>query len=378
MKTPVTPKAKTKAPDPRGKIISAEFVDFLGKPYKQMKFGTRVHVKIITQNMKGKTIKLKIWEDDLSNQLVFQHNYVLAGDESYTTITLSEDMRKKGDDWKEGSEHEYFLEIEYAGQSVDSEVLNVNDSAPKIKVETGLSMQEVGKVASQKSQKKDEKECKCCRIDEENFFTNYHKEFPRRNKKGDLLPMKESLSLRKVFKGIKEYYSKDEKDCDVRKIAYMLATAKHETGHTFDPIKEYGGKSYLEGMYDPILGKNEKRRSMASKNENTRQEDGVKYCGRGFVQLTWKKNYRKMGEKFIVDLVNFPERALEHDIAIKIMIYGSEEGTFTGKSLNDYINSNQTDYYNARRVINGTDKAATIQGYADKIEKCLKIKKCKD
>jgi hypothetical protein len=235
-------------------------------------------------------------------------------------------------------------------------------------------------VKGQKQDKKEEKDCKCCRIDEETFFTNYQKEFPQRDKKGDLLPMKENLkeSLRKVFKGIREYYSKEEKDCDVRKISYMLATAKHETAHTFNPIKEYGGKSYLEGMYDPILGKNANRRNMALKNGNTQQGDGVKYCGRGFVQITWKNNYIKMGQKFSVDLVNSPEKALEHDLAIKIMVYGSEKGTFTGKSLSDYINSKQTDYYNARRVINGTDKAATIQGYAERIEKCLKIKKCKD
>lgn len=222
--------------------------------------------------------------------------------------------------------------------------------------------------------------CKCCRIDEETFFSNYEKEFPRRDKKGNLLPMKESLkdSLKKVFTGISQYYSKEKRDCDIRKIAYMLATAKHETAHTFNPIKEYGGKSYLERMYDPILGKSEKRRSMALKNENTQQGDGVKYCGRGFVQLTWKKNYRKTGEKFGVDLISFPEKALEHNLAIKIMIYGSEDGTFTGKALGDYISLDETDYYNARRVINGIDKAATIQGYAEKIEKFLKIKKCKD
>ncbi|MCY0968520.1 hypothetical protein [Chryseobacterium wangxinyae] len=33
-----------------------------------------------------------------------------------------------------------FLEIEYAGQSVDPEVLNVNDSAPKLKMDSGLRM----------------------------------------------------------------------------------------------------------------------------------------------------------------------------------------------------------------------------------------------
>ncbi|MFP3590571.1 hypothetical protein [Chryseobacterium sp. SIMBA_038] len=151
-KIPITPKAKTKAPDPKGKIISVEFVDFLGKPYQNMKFGTQVKAKILSKDMKGKTIKLKIWEDDISDQLVYENNYVLAGDESYATLNLTNEMRKKGDDFKEGSEQEYFLEIEYAGQSVDSEVINVNDSAPKIKVETGVSTSGVKQKTVQKQQ----------------------------------------------------------------------------------------------------------------------------------------------------------------------------------------------------------------------------------
>ncbi|AZA54735.1 L,D-transpeptidase [Chryseobacterium sp. G0201] len=151
-KTPITPKAKTKAPDPKGKIISVEFVDFLGKPYQNMKFGTQVKAKIVSKDMKGKTIKLKIWEDDISDQLVYENNYVLGEDESYATLSLTTEMRKKGDDFKEGSEQEYFLEIEYAGQSVDSEVINVNDSAPKIKVETGVSTSGVKQKTVQKQQ----------------------------------------------------------------------------------------------------------------------------------------------------------------------------------------------------------------------------------
>ena len=103
--------------------------------------------------MKGKTIKLKIWEDDISNQLLYENNYVLHADISYISLFLTADIRKKGDDWKEGNEQEYFIEIEYAGQSVDSEVINVNDSAPKIKVESGKSMNSVGKAPKEKFEK---------------------------------------------------------------------------------------------------------------------------------------------------------------------------------------------------------------------------------
>lgn len=228
------------------------------------------------------------------------------------------------------------------------------------------------------------KETDCCLIDEEFFLTNYEKEFPNVDKKGKPIPLGESVkgSLRRMFKSISEYYSNEKRCCNKYHIAYMLATAKLETGHTFDPVEEANWlswsvrKNYFEEMYDPILGKNENRRKMARDNENTTQGDGEKYFGRGYVQLTWKKNYRKMQEKFKVDLINKRENALNHELAIKIMIYGSEQGIFTGAKLSTFINDSKKDYYNARRVINGTDEAAKIEGYAEKIEKCLKIKEC--
>jgi hypothetical protein len=45
------------------------------------------------------------------------------------------------------------------------------------------------------------------------------------------------------------------------------------------------------------------------------------------------------------------------------MFDGMEEGWFTGKSLSDYFNESVDDPYNARRVINGTDRATEIAEY---------------
>jgi predicted chitinase len=223
-------------------------------------------------------------------------------------------------------------------------------------------------------------ECGCL-IDEDYFFENYEKEFPEKDRAGKEIPLAESVktSLKKMFKSIAEYYKNEDRCCNEKQIAYLLATAKHETGHTFNPVEEANWlswnarKKYFEEMYDPVLGKNETRKSMAMSNENTQQGDGEKYFGRGYVQLTWKKNYRRMKEKFGVDFVNDRDKAIEHEWAMKILIYGSEEGIFTGRSLSDYIKNDEADYVNARRVINGTDKASTIAVYAEKIEKCLKI-----
>lgn len=230
---------------------------------------------------------------------------------------------------------------------------------------------------------KQEKE-ECCIINEEFFLTNYEKEFPTKDKHGKIIPLSGlvKISLRRVFKSISEYYANEKKCCNKYRIAYMLATVKHETGHTFDPVEEANWlswkvrKKYFEDMYDPVLGKNEARKNKAIEIGNTSLGDGVKYYGRGYVQITGKTNYQKMKDKFNIDFVNDVTKVTEHEWAMKILIYGSEDGIFTGKKLSNYISDSKQDYTNARRVINGTDKASTIAGYAEKIEKCLKIKDC--
>ena len=45
------------------------------------------------------------------------------------------------------------------------------------------------------------------------------------------------------------------------------------------------------------------------------------------------------------------------------MFAGMTEGWFTGKLLADYFSATKDDPRNARRIINGTDKASTIAGY---------------
>lgn len=117
---------------------------------------------------------------------------------------------------------------------------------------------------------------------------------------------------------------------DLRWLAYMLATVWHETGQTMQPIKEYGNLRYLKRKkYYP-------------------------YFGRGFVQLTWKANYKKYG------IADHPEKALEPDLAAYILIDGMVNGVFTGKKLSDYFSKKINDPVGARRIVNGTDRAGQI------------------
>jgi hypothetical protein len=207
-----------------------------------------------------------------------------------------------------------------------------------------------------------------CTIDANFFFEQYDKEFPECK-----LGQEQKNNIMRMFNSIEEYYENEKRQPNVRHLAYMMATAKHETAHKFAPIDEIGSSHYFEEMYDPVLGKDEKRKKMAIQNGNVNQGDGVKFHGRGYVQLTWHDNYKRAGEKFKVDLVNNRELAKNHELAMKIMLFGCETGMFTSIKLDDFINDTKTDYFNARTIINGYDMAETIEGYAEKMEKCLKL-----
>jgi putative chitinase len=146
--------------------------------------------------------------------------------------------------------------------------------------------------------------------------------------------------------------------------AYALATAWHETAHTMQPIREMGGPAYLRRMYDP-LGQ---RPALARRNGNVHPGDGIKYAGRGYVQLTWRDNYRRAGQKLGMPLETQPDLALRRDVAAQIMRIGMIEGWFTGKGFGHYLpeagRATKPQFTAARRIINGLDKAGLIADYA--------------
>lgn len=164
------------------------------------------------------------------------------------------------------------------------------------------------------------------------------------------------------LKAILDYWEAKAGKKDDRWLAYLLATAHHETDRTIRPIREYGNTAYFTKRYDPPpTGKNPQ---IAKDLGNTKAGDGPKYCGRGFVQLTGRRNYTDWARRLKVDLVDSPTLAMDLNIATPILVDGSILGTFTGKKLGDYLHDSVSDWRNARRVINGLDKADLIKGYA--------------
>jgi len=146
--------------------------------------------------------------------------------------------------------------------------------------------------------------------------------------------------LTAILDGWEKGYAKK----DDRWLAYMLATAHHETDRTMQPIREYGrGKKRPYGAVDP--------------------QTGQSYYGRGFVQLTWRDNYAKMTKLCGGDLVKDADLALRPDYASIIMFEGMIRGSFTGRKLESYFSPNAEDWVKARAIINGSDKANAIAAY---------------
>ena len=156
--------------------------------------------------------------------------------------------------------------------------------------------------------------------------------------------------------------------------AYILATIWHETATTMQPIAEYGkGKGRIYGTWY----KN-------SKDQLYTFKDGSKttaylqfdypylYYGRGETQNTWFTNYEKLSKVFGVDFLRNPDLLLTQEWSTPVTIYSMKTGLYTGKKLSDYINQSKKDYLNARRIINGMDKASLIAGYAETFEKALR------
>lgn len=155
--------------------------------------------------------------------------------------------------------------------------------------------------------------------------------------------------------GILDTWEADHDAKDDRWLAYMLATAYHETDKKMQPIDEYGGDAYFNGRYGP-----EGNPKKAKELGNSQKGDGARYHGRGYVQLTGRKNYKAMSAVTGVDLEADPVRAKDVAVASKVMFYGMEHGSFTGRKLADYFGPHADDWVNARRIINGTDKANLI------------------
>ncbi|MGV1951661.1 glycoside hydrolase family 19 protein [Agrobacterium vitis] len=158
---------------------------------------------------------------------------------------------------------------------------------------------------------------------------------------------------------------------DLRWLAYMFATAFHETAQTMQPVRET--RAATDDQAIAILDRSWAKGAMPwVKSPYWRiGADGKSWLGRGYVQLTHKVNYIKLGGAIGVDLVSNPVLAMREDIALKVLFVGMGEGLFTGVKLATYFQGTKSDWVNARRIINGTESASVVAGYGQKFYAAL-------
>lgn len=158
---------------------------------------------------------------------------------------------------------------------------------------------------------------------------------------------------------------------DPRYGAYVMATAFHETARTMQPVRETLATTddKAVAILDRAFAKGQL--TWVKTPYWRKDANGKSWLGRGFVQLTHKANYQKAKDKTGIDFVGNPNLAMDAKYAAAIIVRGMLEGWFTGKALKDYIGAN-TDYKGARRIVNGTDKADTIAGYAAAFERAFR------
>jgi predicted chitinase len=113
-----------------------------------------------------------------------------------------------------------------------------------------------------------------------------------------------------------------------------IATIGVECGN-FYPVKERGGPAYLADLY-------EGRADLG----NNHVGDGVRFRGRGFVQITGRANYTHFGAELERDLAGNPDLALDPAISAEILAR-----FFAQRRIPEFANAHNWEM--VRRRVNG-------------------------
>jgi len=149
------------------------------------------------------------------------------------------------------------------------------------------------------------------------------------------------------------FYIRKYEISDLRQVAYILQTAYHES----------------QGLME-LKERRARRGTSLRALQNRYWHTG--YWGRGFIQVTWEANYKKLSELLKLNLVNNPDHLLDEHVAAEALVRGMQLGIYTYRRLSDYFNDYHTDWRNARRIVNGLDRSRAIAEDAKAIYEELK------
>lgn len=161
---------------------------------------------------------------------------------------------------------------------------------------------------------------------------------------------------RKALAQLLDFIETDPGWTMLRQVAYFLATIQWETAGTLEPLRE--------------------RRASLKQITLRQLQDRYwpsGFYGRGYIQLTWERNYKKIGQMIGQNLVGDPDLLLQPLVSYDVAARGMREGWFTRRPLGRYIEEGRPpDYTNARRVVNGLDAAEEIAALAANWELILR------
>lgn len=166
-----------------------------------------------------------------------------------------------------------------------------------------------------------------------------------------------------------KHSTRDSGTGDIRQLAYILATAWHETATRMEPVME---TRRANEATNPSVDTAIKRLESSWKAGKLKwvkspywrkDSNGRSWLGRGPVQCTHWENYFKCEKALGIPFTKDPELMLQAHPAAQAMVFMMETGGYTGKKLADYFTAIKADAKGARQIVNDHDRDTLIASY---------------
>ncbi len=210
-------------------------------------------------------------------------------------------------------------------------------------------------------------------VDEEYFFSKVKKTMHARRL---------SQTQFETYLNLIRYFNTHPEITDRRWLAYVMATAWHET--QLRPVREgfkktdAAARKHVAWMYRKHL--------IVLPYHLPDPVTGHVYYGRGYVQLTWAVNYKKLGAAIGMGdaLYRNPDLVLKPEIASKVLFVGMIKGKFRyskrrhprgWQKLKLFFNDRASNWSGARNIINGDlrKNGRRVGSYGKKYFKAIRL-----